>query len=126
MIFYLLHSINYNIIKGNISNQTRNLLTFLIGVVLYTILWTFLYRNREHSNLIIDSLKYGFIYIFIADCFSIAIIYKNYYKRNITTEISDFNVSSEIPVQITPEYKNVIDETVIEKKEKKTKKKKDD
>lgn len=86
----------------------------MLGVILYTIVWTFLYRKKDNNNLIFDSLKYGFVYIFIADCFCMAIIYKNYCGGSITNEITDLNVSPKVSVQKmeTDIIENVIDESL--------------
>lgn len=127
MIFFLLHTINYNILYDDISNQTKNLTTFLLGVILYTIVWTFLYRKKDNNNLIFDSLKYGFVYIFIADCFCMAIIYKNYYGGSITHEITDLNVSPKVSVQKmeTDIIENAIDSSLNKKEEESLKVKSD-
>lgn len=117
MIFYLLHSINHNIIPGNFSNQTRNLLTFLLGVILYTVLWTYLYNHTNNNNLIITSLKWGFSYILIADCFAIAVIYKNYYKKSINNEIKQVINLTEEKINENPEIKSEYDNTNIDIKE---------
>lgn len=86
MIFFVLHQIVQKIL-GNLSEQTRNLITFLLGVVLYTLLWTYV-NTTKSDNFIVASIRYGFYYIFVSDCFAMGIIYKNYYNRSITTEVS--------------------------------------
>lgn len=54
------------------------------------------------------------MYIFIADCFCMAIIYKNYCGGSITNEITDLNVSPKVSVQKmeTDIIENVIDESL--------------
>ena len=86
MIFFLLHQVVQKI-PGNLSDQTRNLITFLLGVMLYTFLWTYV-NSTKSNNFVVTGIRYGFYYIFVSDCFAMGIIYKNYYNRSIRTEIS--------------------------------------
>ena len=81
MLFFTLHQIIHNALPGNFSNQTRNLLTFLIGVVLYTVILSYLFnKNNVSTNFMINGIKAGISYIMLSDCIAMGIIYKNYYN----------------------------------------------
>lgn len=88
MIFTALHYAG-NLIPGNFSNQTKNLITFLVGVILYTWLWSYLFNKKKQLNSFLNGIKYGFSYILIADCISCGIIYKNYYQTSILNSVKD-------------------------------------
>ena len=130
MLFFTLHQMIQNLLPGNFTNQTKNLLTFLIGIVLYTIFFTYLFKkNNESKSLLINSMKGGFTYILLSDCISMGIIYKNYYNRSITSEIKevwsgdknqskDETVKSKKTKNILNDIKEIQDRIDLEKKEK--------
>ena len=92
MIFFLLHSILKPLLDTVISHQTANLTTFLIGTILWTYLWVYVtdYRFQpKDPNFIITGLAVGFSYFLISDIIAVCILYKNYWKRSILTELKD-------------------------------------
>lgn len=109
MIFFILHQSIHNLLPFNYSNQTKNLITLLIGIFLYTIIWTYVKdpKRADSHNLLLNSLKMGFTYIFMTDCLAMGIIYKNYYNKSIVKEAVDvWNVGdAKIP------YDNIEDQT---------------
>jgi len=87
MIWYTIH----NILKTffpDMEPQHRNLTTFITGVVLYTLFYSYVGTlGNEHIFLNIF-LKYS-MYIVLADAFGMAILYKNFYKQSIFTEVEE-------------------------------------
>jgi len=71
------------------ENQTRNLTTFLTGTVLYVLFYSYVGSIDFNSNLFLKRLFNFFIYIVIADGFAMAILYKNFYKQTIFTEVNE-------------------------------------
>lgn len=71
------------------SVQTKNLFTFLIGVVSYTLIYSWFGATSKENNLFIFTLFNYFVYIILADAFAMAIIYKNYYKTSIIGEAKE-------------------------------------
>ena len=87
MIWYIIHNILKTIFP-NMDVQHRNLTTFLTGVVLYTLFYSYVGTlGREHLFLNVF-FKYS-IYILIADGFAMAILYKNFYKQTIFKEVEE-------------------------------------
>ena len=88
MLWFILHNIIHLFPFG--ENQTKNLFTFLIGVVCYTFIYTLLGSiTSKDDNLFMFTLFNYFTYILLADAFAMAIIYKNYYKTTIIGEATD-------------------------------------
>lgn len=71
------------------EDQTRNLLTFLSGTVLYVLFYSYLGSLDFSRNFFGKSLFNFFYYIVLADGFAMAIIYKNYYKHTILNEVRE-------------------------------------
>jgi hypothetical protein len=71
------------------ENQTRNLTTFLTGVVIYTLFYTYLGSLDFTQNVFLKSLFGFFHYIILADAFAMAVIYKNFYKTTIFNEVRE-------------------------------------
>ena len=87
MIWYMFHNA-LKILFPNMETQHRNLTTFLIGVVLYTLFYSYVGTlGCEHTFLNVF-FKYS-IYIVIADAFAMAILYKNFYKHTIFREVEE-------------------------------------
>ena len=92
MIFFILHNILKPFLDTVISHQTSNLLAFLLGVILWTYLWVYVTDFRFHPtepNFILTGLGVGFTYFLISDIVAVCILYKNYWKRSILTELHD-------------------------------------
>jgi hypothetical protein len=91
MIFFLLHHIFQAFFgKLNADHQTTNLLTFLIGGFMWCILYVATTTDGYLPHgLLRQSLGFGFPYLLVSDLFAMAIIYKNYWKTSILTEITD-------------------------------------
>lgn len=87
MIWFIIH----NILKSfcSMENQTRNLTTFLTGTVLYALFYSYVGSIDFNSNLFLKRLFGFFIYIVMADGFSMAILYKNFYKQTIFKEVEE-------------------------------------
>lgn len=87
MIWYIIHNI-LKVISPDMEPQHRNLTTFLTGVVLYTIFYSYVGTlGREHTFLNVF-FKYS-VYILMADAFAMAILYKNFYKHTIFREVEE-------------------------------------
>lgn len=87
MLWFLIHHLVHLLPFG--ENQTKNLFTFVFGTLLYTILYSYFGAINKETNAFIFMLFNYFSYIVLADGFSMAIIYKNYYKTTIFTEIKE-------------------------------------
>jgi len=87
MLWYSLHSF-LNLFENVIQDKTRNFTTFLVGVVLYTLFYTYFGTYGPEFPFISSFLKYA-MYIILADGFVMAIIYKNYYNQTILTEVGE-------------------------------------
>jgi hypothetical protein len=71
------------------ENQTRNLTTFLSGTVIYVLLYSYIGSIDLHTNPFLFKLFGFFMYIITADGFAMAILYKNFYKQTIFTEVNE-------------------------------------
>ncbi len=91
MIWFLIHNIVQLFPSDN--NQKKNLTTFLLGVVIYTILYSWIGTLTYENNKFLFTFFNFFFYIVLADAFSMAVIYKNYYNTTILTEIKDVVVN---------------------------------
>lgn len=87
MLWFIIHHIIQNF--SLMSDQTKNLLTFVLGSTLYTLFYSYLGSFDFSCNLMFKSLFNFFFYIILADGFAMAIIYKNYYKQTIFTEVRE-------------------------------------
>ncbi len=87
MLWYSIHSF-LNLFEHVIQDKTRNFITFLLGVVLYTLFYTYFGTYGPEFPFISSFLKYA-MYIILADGFVMAIIYKNYYNQTILTEVGE-------------------------------------
>ena len=87
MLWFTIHHIMKNF--ESIENQTRNLTTFLTGVVIYTLFYTYLGTFDFTQNVFLKSLFGFFHYIILADAFAMAVIYKNFYKTTIFNEVRE-------------------------------------
>lgn len=87
MIWYIIHNI-LKTVSPTMEPQHRNLTTFLTGVVLYTLFYSYVGTlGREHTFLNVF-FKYS-VYILMADAFAMAILYKNFYKHTIFREVEE-------------------------------------
>ena len=87
MLWFTIHHIMKNF--ELMENQTRNLTTFLTGVVIYTLFYTYLGSLDFTQNVFLKSLFGFFHYIILADAFAMAVIYKNFYKTTIFNEVRE-------------------------------------
>lgn len=92
MIFFSLHHILKPLLDTFISHQTANLITFLLGIIGWTYLWVFVMDAQfqpTKPNFIISGLGAGFSYFLVSDIVAVCILYKNYWKQSIITELND-------------------------------------
>lgn len=111
MIWYIIHNI-LKTVTPNMEPQSRNLTTFLTGVVLYTLFYSYVGTlGREHTFLNVF-FKYS-IYILIADAFSMAILYKNFYKQTIFREVEE-TLGSSRPKQTAVDVEPIFEASNVE------------
>ena len=83
----------YNLLKiiaPNMENQHRNLTCFLAGVIIYTLIYSYMgVFAKETNNMFLLSFFYNMWYILLADAFAMAVLYKNYYNKTIFTEVDE-------------------------------------
>ena len=103
MLWFTIH----HIMKAfeSMENQTRNLTTFLTGVVIYTLFYTYLGSLDFSQNVFLKSLFGFFHYIILADAFAMAVIYKNFYKTTIFNEVRETIGSNTINKEVVNEVK---------------------
>ena len=84
MFWFIIH----NILKSfsSMENQTRNLTTYLSGTFLYVLFYSYTGSIVFNNN---SFFKEFFIYIMIADAFSMAILYKDLYEEIINKQTTD-------------------------------------
>ena len=87
MLWYSIHNF-LNLFENVIQNKTRNFITFLLGVVLYTLFYSYFGTYGPEYPFLSQFLKYA-MYIILADGFVMAIIYKNFYNQTILTEVNE-------------------------------------
>lgn len=87
MLWFIIHNFLKNF--TSMENQTRNLTTFLTGTVLYVLFYSYAGSFDFIDNPFFKRLFGFFIYIVIADGFAMAILYKNFYKQTIFTEVKE-------------------------------------
>jgi hypothetical protein len=87
MIWYIIHNI-LKTITPNMEPQHRNLTTFLTGVVLYTLFYSYVGTLGKEHIFLNTFFKYS-VYILLADAFAMAILYKNFYKHTIFKEVEE-------------------------------------
>lgn len=87
MLWFIIHNFLKNF--TSMENQTRNLTTFLTGTVLYVLFYSYAGSFDFIDNPFLKRLFGFFIYIVIADGFAMAILYKNFYKQTIFTEVEE-------------------------------------
>lgn len=87
MLWFIFH----NIIKQipSIDTQTKNLFVFLMGVTVYTFLYSWVGSLSKNDGSFLYFFFNFFSYIILADGFSMAIIYKNYFSRSIFNEVKE-------------------------------------
>lgn len=111
MIWYIIHNI-LKTLAPNMEPQNRNLTTFLTGVVLYTLFYSYVGTlGREHTFLNVF-FKYS-IYILIADAFAMAILYKNFYKQTIFKEVEE-TLGSSMPKQTAVDVEPIFEASSVE------------
>jgi hypothetical protein len=108
MLWYSIHSF-LNLFEHVIQDKTRNFTTFLLGVVLYTLFYTYFGTYGPEFPFICSFLKYA-MYIILADGFVMAIIYKNYYNQTILTEVGETLGAHKPPMYAEAEVIKPIDQ----------------
>lgn len=95
MFFFCTHQIVQNIIpwSKDTKDSRKNITTFIIGALLYTLLVSFLF-NKHYSILVnsfflLFTLKNWILLVLAIDVTAMAVIYKCYYKRSIVDEVSE-------------------------------------
>lgn len=94
MLWFIIHNFLKNF--TSMENKTRNLTIFLTGTVLYVLFYSYVGSFDFIDNLFFKRLFGFFIYIVIADGFAMAILYKNFYKQTILTEVKE-TLGSSVP-----------------------------
>ena len=107
MIWFIIH--NFLKTLTFFENQTRNLTTFLTGVFIYVLFYSYVGSLDLEDNKFFKLFFNFFIYIVLADGFAMAIIYKNFYKQTILTEVKETFGAKE-PIIIKNDIKNDIKE----------------
>jgi hypothetical protein len=110
MIWFTIHHFLKNF--ASMENQTRNLTTFLTGTVLYVLFYSYAGSFDFIDNPFLKRLFGFFIYIVMADGFAMAILYKNFYKPTIFTEVKETLGSS--PPKMTDMYDDLSDSKIDE------------
>lgn len=87
MLWFMIH--NFLKIFDSMENQTRNLTTFLTGTVIYVLFYSYAGSFDFIDSPFFERLFGFFIYIVIADGFAMSILYKNFYKQTIFTEVEE-------------------------------------
>lgn len=87
MLWFTIHHFLKNF--ASMENQTRNLTTFLTGTVVYVLFYSYAGSFDFIDNPFLKRLFGFFIYIVMADGFAMAILYKNFYKQTIFTEVKE-------------------------------------
>ncbi len=87
MLWFLLHQVLKVFPFGD--DQTKNLTTFLVGTVIYTLFYSYIGSLDFQSNQFFKVFFNFFFYIVLADAFAMAVVYKNYYKHTILTEVKE-------------------------------------
>ena len=88
MIFFTIHHIVHAALPSSISDERKNLLTFLTGVFCWVLLYSYV-QTAKHTTFLHRAIGSGFMYLFIADVFAMGIIYKNCYKKSILSEVNE-------------------------------------
>ena len=87
MLWFIIH--HFLQLFSFMENQNRNLTTFLTGTVLYVLFYSYVGSLDLTGNAFFKMLFGFFYYIVMADGFAMAIIYKNFYKQTIFTEVRE-------------------------------------
>jgi hypothetical protein len=105
MLWFTIHHLVQNIVSA--EDQTKNLITFLSGTVIYTLFYSYLSSFDFSVHLFLRGLFNFFGYVILADAFAMAIIYKNYYKQTIFTEVKE-TMGSNLPFALADDKKTRI------------------
>lgn len=105
MIWYIIHNI-LKLFSPNMEQQHRNLTTFLIGVVLYTLFYSYVGTLGQEHTFLNVFFKYS-VYILLADAFAMAILYKNFYKHTIFREVEE-TIGASAPKQTAANVEPIV------------------
>lgn len=87
MIWYIIHNI-FKVFSLNMDLQSRNLFTFLTGVVLYTLLYSYIESVEKENSYLNIICKYS-TYILITDVIMMVISYKNTIFKKVEENMID-------------------------------------
>jgi len=98
MIFFLLHHLVHSLFGTRVSEERKNLFTFLFGTFLWVCLFTAVQDKnvRTKMGFMGNALGVGYCYLLIADVFAMAVIYKNYWGSTILRESN--SVLNDVPL----------------------------
>lgn len=89
MYYFLLHNLfKYLPPFNDMRDIQRNCITLLIGTILYILTYGFL-KLRRNVNHFYEVMHNFYVFMIIADMCCMAVIYREYYGRNIASEIFD-------------------------------------
>jgi hypothetical protein len=91
MYFFLLHHV-LKIFPGlsELSNLRKNVITFMVGVILYIMTYAYLQTVvLNGGGIFVETIRNFFVYILVADTISMGIIYREFYGRSIASELFD-------------------------------------
>ena len=86
-IFYIIHSLTTKTLNDN--DGSKNTRTFLFGSLIYIVLYMMSMHYALKNPISYGILSTGLILLFIADISAMAFVYKSYYGRFITNEITE-------------------------------------
>lgn len=100
MLWFLFHNIITHFTFMEV--QTRNLSVFLLGTVIYTVLYSWLGTFSREQNPFFNGIFNFFYYIVLADAFAMGVLYKNYFGRPIHAEVKETLGASYTATNVEP------------------------
>jgi hypothetical protein len=76
----------------DLTNQTKNLTTFVFGTLLHTMLYSYLGSLNLSASSFMKTMFGFYSHILFVDIVAIGIIYKNYYNESIVSEFTNLVV----------------------------------
>lgn len=98
MFYYIIHNLP---IWTDLPNGKRNVRTFLLGTVCYILLHALLFSKIGEEKHYIKLFRNYIYYLWAADAIAMAVIYKQFYKKSILSEVGNMieDVKPSKPVQ---------------------------
>ena len=87
MLWFTIHHI-FQLLPSSIETKTRDLSTFLFGTFLYAFLYSYFKTYGQDHPFLTCFLNFT-LYIILADAFVMGVIYKNFYRQTIFTEVKE-------------------------------------